>query len=183
MESIICNFSDLELNQKNKLTSYRSIYLIELFSGATEIYVEEHKTKTIVRLNNNGVLQKIHLEYDDYDIYSDHNSLIFFALRYAEKCKKFSYVSKIGFLGHSHINFYDLFQLPKNIKNVHLENDIGLSTNALIGVTDLIINYYTFNLHVFPKSLKRLTITSSIEHIDSLQNICKKSDISLTYPN
>lgn len=182
MNSLICNFSDLELNQKN-LSNYRSIYLIELFSEATEIYVEEHKTKTIIRLNNNG-LQKISVEHDDYDIYSDHNSLIFFALRYAQKCKKFSYISKIGFFGHSHINFYDLVELPQNIKSIHLENDIGLSPDALSSVTDLTINYYTFNLHIFPRSLKRLTITYCNEQFKELiQTICKKMEISLAYTN
>lgn len=183
MNSLICNFSDLELNQKNTLSNYRLIYLIELFSEATEIYVEEHQNQTIIRLNNNG-FKKISLEHDDYDIYSDHNSIVFFALRYAQKCKTFSYISKIGFLGHSHINFYELVGLPTSIEKVYLENDIGLSPDVLNGITNLTINYYTFNLYIFPKSLKRLSINHCNEQFKKeLSLICKKLDISLTYTN
>lgn len=179
LSAIVSDFSNLNLNKKNS----KLIYLIELFNEASEIYVEEHQTSTEIRINSHGFFQKISLEQDDYDIYSDHHSLVFSALKYAYQCKKFSYVSKINYWNHSYINFYDLHSLPSSIKSLHLENDIGLSPNEIEGVTELIINEYTSLLR-FPRSLKKLTITQSVDTascliIDQLSDICKKLDITL----
>lgn len=173
---LVNNFSNLDLNKKNC-----GIYLIELFSEASEIYVEEHQDSTEIRMNSNGVFQKISLEQDDYDIYSDHHSIIFSALKYACKCKKFSYISKINYWNHSYINFYDLHSLPSNIKSLHLESDTGLSPNEIEGVTDLIINEHTCLLR-FPRSLKKLTIKNCNNPVtfDQLSTVCKKLDITLT---
>ena len=185
--NLICNFSDLELNQKtcfefDKMTNYRSIYLIELFSEATEIYVEEQSVCTVIRLNNNGLLQKISLEQEDYEIYSNHSFIIFSALKYAQKCQSFSYISKINFWGHSHINFYDMNELPPSIKKLHLESDTGLSPDVINNVTSLTINYYTSNLTYFPKSLKKLSIIHCNDQFkDQLSLICKKMEISLSF--